>query len=344
MKPTKTRHFAKSLLKKNKISPKSDLIFSFLIFIIIFLIISNPSRYSQSTINGLNLFITAVLPGLFPFMLLTKLLTELGVIFKITQKCDKLTKKLFGTPGISLYAFFMSILSGYPIGAKIISDLYEKNLISQNDAKRMSIFCTTSGPIFVIGAVGTTMFKNYKIGLILYFSHILSSLFLGIIYNILSKKQPSNNRPANSQIEIIKKENLLSNCITQTINSIFVVGAYITIFYLLTELCENLNIINLLSNSLYFFVKFCNIDFQTCKNVVYGLIEVTRGCKAFALSSSNLSTILCCGIISFSGLSIIMQSMAFLKNTQIKMHQFIFTKLIHSLFSMIICALILIIF
>jgi len=188
------------------------------------------------------------------------------------------------------------------------------------------------------------MFKNYKIGLILYFSHILSSLFLGIIYNILSKKQPSNNRPANSQIEIIKKENLLSNCITQTINSIFVVGAYITIFYLLTELCENLNIINLLSNSLYFFVKFCNIDFQTCKNVVYGLIEVTRGCKAFALSSSNLSTILCCGIISFSGLSIIMQSMAFLKNTQIKMHQFIFTKLIHSLFSMIICALILIIF
>ena len=58
----------------------------------------------------------------------------------------------------------MSILSGYPIGAKIIHDLYSKDLITEEDAKRMSIFSTTSGPIFIIGAIGVGMLKNYKLG------------------------------------------------------------------------------------------------------------------------------------------------------------------------------------
>ena len=40
------------------------------------LIISNPKLFSNATISGLKLFYGSVLPGLFPFMFLTKLLTE----------------------------------------------------------------------------------------------------------------------------------------------------------------------------------------------------------------------------------------------------------------------------
>lgn len=343
MKPTKTKRFEKSLKKNNSVF--SELFFSILIFAVMLLILSNPSRYSKGTISGINLFITAVMPGLFPFMLLTKLLTEIGFVFKFTKKCDKFSNKLFGTPGVSLYALLMSILSGYPIGAKIISDLYEKNLISQTDAKKMSVFCTTSGPIFVIGAVGIGMFGEYKIGLILYISHIISSILMGIGYNLLTKKKQEIKTPQNFlQIEIIKKDNIFATCISQTINSIFVVGAYITIFYLITEMCESLDLISGLSNALYHVFKPFNISLAQCQSFAYGIIEVTRGCKSFALNPSSLSIALTSGIISFSGISIIMQSMAFLKNTKIKMHTFIGFKLVHMILSIFLCFLGLIIF
>ena len=239
----------------------------------------------------------------------------------------------------------MSILSGYPIGAKIISDLYEKKLISQSEAKKMSIFCTTSGPIFIIGAVGVGMFCNFKIGIILYFSHIISAILMGITYNLLTKNHSSYQLSSSySQIDAIKKDNIFSTCISQTINSIFAVGAYIAIFYLITEMCESLKIVSLISNILFTILKPLNITLHECQSFVYGIIEVTRGCKSFSANSNLFSIAMTSGIISFSGISIIMQSMAFLKNTQIKMHSLILFKLVHMIVSIFLCLLLLIIF
>ena len=336
MKPTKSQHFEKTLSKNSKF--KSDLFFSIIIFFIMIFIISNPKVFSAATISGLNLFINSVMPGLFPFMFLTKLLTEIGYIFLLSKHFNKFSNKLFGTPGISFYAFLMSILSGYPIGAKIISDLYLMGAISQKDAQKISIFCTTSGPIFVIGAVGVGMLENYKVGLILYFSHIFSSILMGVLYNLLTKEK-STISLNKTIINIEKKENIFSNCIVETINSIFIVGAYITIFYLISELLINLKIINSLTNILSLVLSPINISKIEYEGFLFGLIEVTRGCKILSQSSSFLAIATSCGLISFSGISIILQSMAFLKNTQIKMHRFIFSKLVHMTLSIFLCYL-----
>lgn len=321
----------------------ADTLFTLLIFAIIFLIISNPTRYTTGTILGLKLFVFSVLPGLFPFMLLTKLITEIGLIFNISQKFDKFSYKVFGTPGVSLYAFLMSILSGYPIGAKIISDLYEKKQINEAEAKKMSVFCTTSGPIFVIGTVGTIMFNSFKIGLILYFSHILSSLFLGIAYNLITKKTQSSHAHKNT-IFVTHENNIISKCVNQTINSLFVVGAYITIFYLLSELLESIYFFKFLSTLLFPILSKFGLN-QNCFNgLIYGILEVTRGAKTLSFLATNSSIIITSGILSFSGLSIIMQSLAFLKTAKIKAHNFIFSKCVHSCVSMFFCLILLFIF
>ena len=311
--------------------------FSFLIILIMMLIISNPSLFSASTIKGLSLFFYSVLPGLFPFMFLTKMLTELGTIFKITKKLSPISQKLFGTPGVSLYCFFMSILSGYPIGAKIISDLYSKNLITEEDAKRMSIFCTTSGPIFVIGAVGVGMLHNFKLGVIIYISHIISSILCGIFYNLIfrSKNQTQTKIvfASNSQ-----NNNIFATCLSETITSLFLVGGYITIFYLASEIIDTLKIFNFISSIISPLFEKLNISQNQIKGLLFGIIEVTRGAKELSiLSSPSISSI--CGLISFSGISIIMQSLTFLKTAKIKAHSFIFSKCVLGLISIFICKL-----
>ena len=315
----------------------SNLLFSASIFFTMILIISKPDIFSKSTINGLNLFFYSVLPGLFPFMFLTKLLTELGTVFKISKRFSPVSQKLFGTPGVSLYCFFMSILSGYPIGAKIIHDLYLKNLITKEDAKRMSIFCTTSGPIFVIGAVGVGMIHSFKFGLIIYISHILSSLICGIIYNLLVK----NKNQTQTQIIFAtntQNKNIFSSCLSETINSLFLVGGYITIFYLISEAFDLLNIFNLFSWTLSPILSIIKISPQELKSILFGIVEVTRGAKELSLCQ-NLNIPVICALISFSGISIIMQSLAFLKTAKIKAHNFILTKCVQFVLSLFICKL-----
>lgn len=313
-----------------------EIAFSIIVLSIMFLIISNPALFSASTISGIKLFFYSVLPGLFPFMFLTKLLTELGIVFKISNKLNKVSEKLFGTPGVSFYCFIMSILSGYPIGAKIIGELYQKNLIDEKDAKRMSIFCTTSGPIFVIGAVGVGMLKSFKFGVILYISHIISSIVCGLGYNLIIKNK-------NNETKIVfasnhKNENIFSKCLNDTVSSLFLVGGYITIFYLLTEMLDVLGIFNLLSKKLS--LIFNSFNQVTIKGFLFGLIEVTHGVKEISATSPNIPLI--CGLISFSGFSIIMQSLSFLKQAKIKTHNFIFTKCVQMILSIVICKLLII--
>ena len=321
----------------------SDTMVSATLIILMIIIILNPKKYTSGTISGIKLFFYSVLPGLFPFMLLTKLLTENGLIQRIFSKADKLTKTLLGTSGVSLFVFFMSIISGYPIGAKIISDLYEKNIISTSEAKKMCTFCTTSGPIFIIGAVGTGMFDNYKFGVIIYISHIISAFIFGIIYNILTKKSAKNDENKyNSPIlpQIMQKnqsKNIFSKAVSETVNSVMIVGAYITIFYLAGELFETLGLFSLMVKILSPILKVFGIEKQYCTGIIYGMLEVTRGVKVLSNIKTYSALLISTGIISLSGLSIIFQSMEFLKNAKIKTRTFVFLKFVHSLLSMIIC-------
>lgn len=332
---TKNKHLSKSLkistLNKDTLF---ELLFSVLIILIMTIIIINPKRYTAGTIEGLKLFVFSVLPGLFPFMLLTKILTELGTVVKFSNKLNKPANFLFKTPGISLYAFFMSILSGYPIGAKIISELYSKKLITKEDAKKMSVFCTTSGPIFVIGAIGISMFNSFKIGIIIYASHIISSILLGICYGHLKKDTFFSH---NVKLVESKKENIFGECVIQTINSLFVVGAYITIFYLIAELFSGLGIFKIITTCLNPLTNILNLNKSTVDGFIYGILEVTRGAKTLSASKSIVSICACSGILSFSGISIIMQSMVFLKQAKIKMHNFVCAKVMHMIFSILIC-------
>ena len=189
---TKTNYAKNKIFFTFKVSNTfKDLCLSMFVFGVMLVIIFNPSLFSSGTIDGVKLFFFSVFPGLFPFMFLTKILTNLRVVFKASKRLEPISRKLFGTGGVSFYAFFMSILSGYPIGAQIIGDLYSKNLITKNEAHKMTLFCTTSGPVFVIGAVGVGMLHSFKLGAIIYISHIVSSFLIGVGFNFLSKKDTS---------------------------------------------------------------------------------------------------------------------------------------------------------
>jgi len=302
-----------------------------IILLIIVVIILNPSAYISSTTKGISVWANVVLPSLLPFFFLTKLLINFKAIHKMSSIFSYGTKKLFNCPNISSYIFFMSIISGYPVGAKLISEFYNNKIIDNGEAHRLISFCSTSGPMFIIGSIGTSLFLNKLAGIIIFVSHISSSVLNGILFRRykLSKSNKTSPPPTNSEI-------LLNECMYNTIISVLTVGGFIAISFTIIEIMLNLNLLLPLESLLNFVLNPFGISVG--KQVATGLIEVTRGCVD--LSILNLKPTLyipiITGLVSFGGLSIHLQSYTFLQSCKIKYSYFLLTKITHSILSIMV--------
>jgi len=122
----------------------------FLLFVIFLVVFSNSSLLA--TKKGLNLWANNVVPSLFPFLVAAQLLSHTNFIYYLSKLCNSYMKPLFNVPGIGAFPFIMGIISGYPVGAKIISSLYSNHDCTKNEAERMLCFCNNSGPLAGKGA------------------------------------------------------------------------------------------------------------------------------------------------------------------------------------------------
>ncbi|MGN0819730.1 MAG: hypothetical protein ACI4M6_04975 [Christensenellaceae bacterium] len=306
----------------------------FLLFLIACLIVY-PSRYVNSSLEGIKLWAFSVLPSLLPFFFLTALLTKTDSIEKISKNFSFISNFLYRENGISLYVQTMSFLSGYPIGVKIISELKENGVIDEKSATKMSSFCSTSGPLFIVGAVGVNMFHDKNVGLILLLSHLSAAVLNGFIFKFFIKSKPTN---CNGFLHGGKIDNVLYECAYQSVISVLIVGAFVAVFYVFCEILNDFNVFALFQKPLSLLIG------DNANGFLQGLVECTKGCYLLSKNGGILSVVLAEGLISFGGLSIICQSVVFLKKCNASIPVFVLSKITQMAISMIVCYLILIFF
>ncbi|WP_432400655.1 nucleoside recognition domain-containing protein [Wukongibacter sp. M2B1] len=124
-----------------------------IVFVMVFYILVYPSEIIEATRSGIILWANVVLPSLLPFFIGAELLVGLGLVKFIGVLIEPIIRPIFNVPGEASFVFAMSITSGYPIGVKLTSNLRRNGDISQSEAQRIISFCSTSGPLFMIGAV-----------------------------------------------------------------------------------------------------------------------------------------------------------------------------------------------
>ncbi len=311
--------------------------FIFLSFFIFITIILNPNLYLGSVSKGILLWATIILPGLVPFVFLSNIMSKLPYTYTICAPLSYLTKKCFRSPICTGYIYFMSILSGYPLGAKLIKDFHAAGHLTDLQAKTATAFCSTSGPIFMIGSVGVGLLNNYKSGIIIFCAHILASFVNGILF------RQKDNQPS-TPILNHNPNNLLSNSMEQTVISCIFVGGFISFAYLLIDILSNVGILSIIGNFVDNILLFGKANFG--QYLASGMFEVTRGC--LDLSQSNLSimskTIIATGLTAFGGLSVHLQSMGFLSAANIKYTFFLKTKIAHTVIAVVLSYILCIIF
>ncbi len=314
---------------------------SFLIFLLLIafsLILAFGKEYTKVVLDGISLYFACVVPSLLPYFFITTILSSMKTTGKISNKLRFITKPLFNVGGAVGYAFFMSLISGYPVGAKIVSDLREKGVISNSESVRASALCSTSSPMFLINSVGSIMFNNLRFGLCLFLCHILSSIIVGVLFSFYKRKEKPLDLPF---INTNKMDNVLYESAYSSVVSILVVGTIITIFYLLTFVLFSIGflspIIGLFSN------VFGNETLA--KGLTFGLFECTQGLKIISTLPNNFFALpLSAFICGLGGLSILMQSITYLKKAKIKTAPFILAKIICAVINFILSIVICLVF
>ena len=317
----------------NKLNAKKTFLLVFCIIIIACLAF-NPTKYISICLNGILIFGKNLLPAMLPFIFFTKLLTSTGYIERFSKSLSPLTSKLYNSPAISSYIFLMSILSGYPMGAKITADLYSEGLISRDEAHRICSFTSNSGPMFIIGTVGCGMLFSKSAGYIILISHIISALLNGLIYRKYKPKKISFELEKNIINKGQTTDQKLSSLMENSILSVLLIGGYVAVFFVITEVLSSLNIFS----PIITIVSKFGVDPNLSKGLINGIFEITNGCKTLSLANVSLKakTVASSFIISFGGLAVAFQGLSFLDKFRISKGFFFLQKLTQAIISTIL--------
>lgn len=333
-----------------------DYVIVVIVLTLVICIIIFPNESVKAAYNGLNIWFIVVLPALLPFFIGSELLAGLGIVKFVGTLLEPIMRPLFNVPGEGSFAFAMSVTSGYPVGVKIVSNLRQNNTISKIEAQRLVSFCSTSGPLFLIGAVSIGMFKSSEVGILLTISHYMAAIMVGLLFsfykksktNIVLANTPLNNKNiitrAFSNFNTIRKNSpslgiLLGNAVKESFNTMLMVGGFIILFSVIINILDLIGFINFFSEFLFFFLRPFNFELPIIKALISGLFEITNGCKLIAdtVSADLVNRIAVAGfIIGWSGFSIHAQSISIISITDINSYLYVFSKLLQGIISYIL--------
>ncbi len=296
----------------------SVVLFSMTVFL------SAPARYAKSVLDGISLWATNVLPATFPFLFLTALLTGLRPYAAFSKKLSPVAGKLFRVSGAGGGAALLSALSGYPVGARIVCDLYEQKAISKSETFRLACLCSTSGPMFFVGTVGCLMFESAKAGWIALFSHLCAVYAVCFFLRFFAK-------PVKAALPAPAKttESTLYDSLYRSVISILCVGGFIALFYCLGQMLSDLGFfrgISALFGSPFYL-----------EGVFRGLLEMTTGCHCLSAAKTPLSLALSCALVTFGGVCVLCQQATYLSRANVRMLPFLGVKILQAFLAFGIC-------
>ena len=315
----------------------------FLIFTITLILFSSSNLGSAQ--KGLSLWATSVVPTLLPFFIATELLCKTNFVQILGKILDKFMRPFFNVPGESAIAIVMGIISGYPVGAKVVCNLYEKKICSKAEAERLIAFTNNSGPIFILGTVGVSLLGNEKIGQTLLISHILSSFIVGFLFRYWKKDQinltfKNYNYERKELVKISNLGEILGEAIKKSIYTILSIGGFIVLFSVIISILTNSRILIIIANLL----EFLGIPYAFSLGFLTGIIELTNGLNQTSILYSTIPIpciLLCSFLLGFGGLSILLQVYSIISKSKISIKSYFYGKILHGFISVILTFLLL---
>lgn len=310
------------------------------LFTICLILFSNSNLSAAK--KGLTLWANSIVPSLFPFFVATELLSHTPFTYYLGKLLNRFMKPVFNIRGEGSFAFIMGIISGYPMGAKIAADFRTNNICSKEECERLLSFTNNSGPLFIVGTVGISMFANSTIGFILLITHLLASITVGIVFRFWKYKKNSyisNSNKYTSSKESLTLSNLggiIGNSISNSINTILLIGGFVVLFSVVISILNTSHLLDVFADLLSHIFSFLHIPTKFCKGFSCGILELTNGLNIICnITEKHLSIniILASFLLGFGGISVLLQVWSVISKTDLSIKPYILGKLLHACFS-----------
>jgi sporulation integral membrane protein YlbJ len=276
------------------------------------IIINNQMVYKTIS-SSIDIWLNVLIPSLFPFFIISdipkKIKTFLCKVFKIREN--------------SLVIFLLSLLSGFPSNARNTRTMYDKGLITKEEASHILMFTHFSNPLFILTTVGLAFFNNKKLGLVILISHYVSNIILGILLRNIS---PSNYAVSEKSFKKTKLNFgwVLTNSIKHALDTLFLIFGTLTVFLVIASI-----IINRFNVSSYGSI------------IIKGILEITMGLQELSLLNLNslYVVVISSMMISFGGLSVHMQVISQLVGTDISYRNFFWGRIYQMVISGVLASI-----
>lgn len=292
--------------------------------------------------SGLVLWANSIVPSLFPFFVATELLSHTNFTYYLGKLLNRFMKPVFNVRGEGAFAFIMGIISGYPIGAKIAANFRENNVCSKEECERLLSFTNNSGPLFIIGSVGISMFGNSTIGFLLLFTHLLASITVGFIfrfwkYNV--KSDVINNKyklNTNDNITWSNLGGIIGSSISSSINTILLIGGFVVLFSVIISILQTSHLLSAFTNCVEPLFGFLHIPVEFCSGFISGILELTNGLSIISSipeKKLSINIIIASFLLGLGGISILLQVWSTIAKTDLSIRPYILGKLLHACFA-----------
>ena len=228
--------------------------------------------------NSLYFCMDSIIPSVFPFLIITDIITQYGLYPKKSHIISGL---------------FIGFICGFPSGAKFAHSLYKSGKISKEKAEYLNAISNNAGISFTYGFASSALGVN---GLIMTAIQLVSVLFSAVVLRSVYGKDKGTYISSPLRSESRKTKKGVVSAVKSAVNTTAVICAFIIIFSGASDIICS-----------YF------KDEQVLRTVIKGFFEFSGGIKeASAISRKGLvygSFVLC-----WSGLCVCFQIKSVIKN------------------------------
>lgn len=293
-----------------------------------------PREAMDSVKAGLKLCGNVIVPSLFPFFVLSSLVVELGMSRYLGRLMQPLMVPLFRVNGACASALALGVIGGYPVGARTAIALYESGQCSRTEAERLLAFCNNSGPAFILGVVGAGVFGSGTMGLLLYLTHVLASLCVGLLFRFYHPGEgPRSHRETGAQFQTARFSLAFTRSVTGAAQSSLNICAFVLLFAVVIRLLTLAGILDLLAAGLAALFSPLGFTQEWARRLLTGLLEISSGVSSLSGGSLTGRMSMAAFMLGWAGLSVHCQVLSFLGDSGLSMGTYFVGKLLHGLFS-----------
>ncbi|MBQ9851827.1 MAG: sporulation protein [Ruminiclostridium sp.] len=272
------------------------------------LLFSFPSQSAEAARKGVCLCLDLIIPSLFPFFVLSSLVISTGLAGWLARPLARTMRAMFGVGSAGASLLVLGVVGGYPAGARTLAQMTALGDLSLREARQLYLFCNNCGPAFFIGVVGGELFGSREVGFLLWGTHLLAALCIGLFCRAPQPRPVCSPTVTTSPLSV-----QLPEAVTGAFHATLNVCAYVVLFSVLTGLLSCVRVLP---------------EAPLPRALCVGLLEISTGITTLGEAVSSPAALpLAAFLLGWGGCSVHCQTLPFWRELGLPAGPYLLAKL-----------------